>query len=171
MKDKKKIYGITGISIAAVTVLAYILITKTRLPWMLSRLAIRSVLLPVLIAEAEVYFCVEYFVFALRQNKIQTLLKGIGFLCGIGVLLLGVIGLIALLLELPWTEILFGFGAATILLGISRLIYSIWEIVRYKRNAPERKVIIILFLVGKLIFSLLVIFMGWWGMLIGSFIS
>lgn len=171
MNTRLRIYRIIYCVLLCLTILAYILIREMMFPWMLTRLGILSVMFPVLIAETEVYTGIEYFLLGLRQSKVQTFLKGIRFICGIGILLLGSIGLLALLLKQTYTnEIPFDFGAATILLGLSKLIYSVWEVVKYWRSAPERKVSKVLLLAGKLFFSLLVIYMGWWGMLIGSFI-
>lgn len=172
MKPKLIIFRIACCVLLCVTTLAYILICEAIHPWMLSRLGIFSVLLPVLIAEAEISSLIGYFMFSLQKSKVQTFLKCTQFICATGILLLSLTGLFVLLLESPYmVEIALYFGLAVFLLGISKLVYSIWKIVKYRRNTQERKVSKVLLLTGKMIFSLIVIRMGWWGMLIGSFIS
>ena len=169
---KSTVYRIICCTLLCASVLVCVLIIKAINPWLNTEFVILFASPPILIVLTEIFSDIIYFKFDQRQSKIQTFLIILRLICGVVLLLLGLFLLFALLLELPHAnEIPFAFGVATILLGLSKLIYSVWEIARYKRNVSERKVIKNLLLAGKLIFSLLVIYMGWLGMIIGLMIT
>lgn len=164
---KSTIYRIICCTLLCVSILVCILIIKAIKPGMNTEFLILFASPPILIVLMEICSDIIYFRFDQRQSKIQTFFIILRLICSAVVLLLGSVILFALLLHLPQVNIIpVAFGAAAILLGVSKLMYSVWEIAWYKCNVSERKVIKNLLLAGKLIFSLLVIYMSWMGMIL-----
>ena len=158
------------------TILAYFLTCEILFPWLsMYPPAILFVLLPVLIAEIELFFCIKYFRFGIRKSKITTLLSGLRLFCAAIVILLGFLGWLSLMATLfgcPFnTEIPFYFGIGVLLWGVSKLLDSIWAILYYRRFAPEKNARDTLLLAGKFLFSLLICYLGYWAMLFGAFMT
>ena len=172
MKAKHIAYQAISIIVLVATVLGCVLTIKTIFPWFETGIVILCVLPLILIMLTEVCSCIKYFIFGLQQSKVQTFLITLRLICGIGTLLLAFICLLGLQSKQFWArELPPAIGTAIFLLGIAKLIYSIWEIVRYWRNALERKVSKVLLLAYKMIFALLVVYIGFWIWLWAGFAS
>ena len=163
MGISKEKYRVACGAILGATLLAYIpLFAMTNSGMLIHNLIVY--LLPVLFLERELLFGFAYFLIGERRGKVKTLTKGLRLLFAIGAFVLAAIWEIRMWLQ--------QYGGAEILaqvicvLGMCALVDSLADIFYYRNRETEKSFIKVLLLTGKIVYSVLVIQLSFYGWLL-----